>query len=275
MTGHDLLTTPAGRLALLFKECERANVKSTQQNPVRVGSLLRNYLAIADNDDASYFAAVAEIMSMPVAVRRDVASLESPPLPADILLRHIARVESALTLFGQQGQSVRGVLDHVTPEVVESLETCSHILALRRAEVAVSRETLSDVRRLATEIIDELAEDDNFRPEFREEIRRHAQSIVDAVNLYKVHGADGLKDQADALVGVYVRHRVQNADRFGESTTPVLQRLADLAGKILIAVAAFTAPAEIAASANAYAEIFELPSSIVAPSDGSGGVADA
>lgn len=232
---------------------------------MRIGPTLQNYLGLKESDNVGYFAAIAEIMSMPVAVRRDVAALERPALPAEFLLRHIDKVEAVLPFMGQPSQGVKVITDGVGNEVVESLEACSHILAQSRAEAVVPPKTLKDIRNLATEIIDDLESDDGLSREFREEIRRHAQSIIDAANMYMVHGADGLLDEADALVGVYVRHLDESRER--EQSSPVLRKLRKLLAEILVVVAVTTAPHEISASMAAYSQVLELPASIQAPGE--------
>lgn len=183
------------------------------------------------------------------------------------MLRHIDLVESVLPLLGQPHQNLRQLNDRIGTEVIEGLEATSHVLAQSRREKVVPEEELQEIRALAIQIIDQLATDETLSASFREEIRRHAQSIIDAVNMYKVHGADGLRDEADALIGVYVRHVNEDPERRGEKPSTVLQSLRKLTGKILLAVTVFTAPYQIASSADAYSAVFELPESVQTPAE--------
>jgi len=260
MSGNDdLYRTPAGRLALVLRAIKAQAGKSSQNNVKQNKHVIAEHLGIDERDSAGYFAAVAEIMSMPVAIRRDVAALENPAAPSTLLLQHMPRVEASLPMLGTPTGNVKQLWDRLGDDIVVGLEFTSHILAQGRSHEAFDQGKLDAIRSMATEIIDELAGEDGFPVRFREEIRRHAQGIVDAVNGYKIHGADALLDEADALVGVLVRNPTDSREH------PILKKVVALAGSVVLAVGVYTAPHQIADATSAYGHILELPSSIETP----------
>ncbi len=252
---------------MVLKTLKAQAAKAGQNKTIQNKQALLTHLKLDEKDTAGYFAAVAEIMSMPVAIRRDVAALESPIAPPTLLLQHMDKIEGALPLLGTPTGSVKQLWDRLGDDVIVGLEITSHILAQGQPQKVIDQATLGSIRNLATEIIDDLADDDGLPLRFREEIRRHAQCIIDAVNAYKVHGADGLLDEADAMIGVIVR----NASAARQASTPaghsVFRKLGVLANTIVLAVTMYAAPHELAEATNAYGDFLELPSIVQAPAE--------
>jgi len=254
------LSNPAGRLYELAKTVVEKGSRLNDNHHIR--SFVADYIGFDSADNAVYFAAIAEVMALPVAVRRMVGALERPVPSAAILLRPIDQLEPVLPDLGVNGAGMRSFAARIAQSTVDGLEVTSEVLAHATKSTAPTDESLTEIRDLANHMVDVMAGDDSLSPEFREAIRLHAQSIIDAVNRYKVNGTQALITEADALVGVYVRHR----DEAMRGNHPVMDALRKLVSRIMLATALMGAPGSIAATVDVFAAL-PAPTVIEAPAE--------
>lgn len=114
------------------------------------------------------------------------------------------------------------------------------------------------------QILDELAADTDLTREFREEIRVHAQRIATAVSMYKIHGADAIREEFDTLTGVLVRDAPEGK-RLRDHL--VFRTIARMARLVLTTVAYAHLGVDVAETMTFFGELTHLPNEVDAPGD--------
>lgn len=258
------LANPAGRLFLVLQELQQQGTRSTTQKPISVAHVLRSYVGIEADDTVGFYNTVAALFALPVQIREAVAALDDPTPPANVLVRPLGNVQKILPDFATGRGTAHQTKDKISAGTLAGLETCSYVLNKHSGAKPLASDTLAQIGALAEEIIDALVSDTTLSAEFREAIRVHAHRIQIAVDFYRIHGADAIIDEFDALTGVIYRNKTE-ADE--HSAHPVFAKFKKLAGVVLIALQVYAGPAQIAESYEYYGELTAPPTVTEAPAE--------
>ncbi|MFC9559858.1 hypothetical protein [Agromyces sp. NPDC056965] len=240
---------PAGRLWALLNETMGY---SRQGSTVAVRQIWCDYLGISVGDDVEYFAAIAEVISMPNQIADAVARIAHPVPPADVLLEPLDPIRAALGFAASPGASVSQMMSNVHEGHLSTLRTCSFVLTSQGPQPTLGEQRRVELIEHARSIVDLLLSDTDLPVDLRRQILTAAQRIIASLSLYKVAGAEAALDEWDRVVGALIRD--PEAIR-QHAKHPAVQRLNKLGAALLVAMNIYTGIPAIGAATHTYAEL--------------------
>ncbi|TFC34996.1 hypothetical protein [Cryobacterium sp. TMT2-14] len=216
------------------------------------------------NEPAKFFSAVATMLVLPDQVRLQVEQLTKPPIAKPRLVRGVDGAEIVMSYAPSTTSTTIQILkSHFDKGTLSDLETCSDILShgLSNPQTAESSEdesTLDAIRRLASEIMVEATKSDSALPEEVSNLLwENAESIVRAVDLFKISGPEGIVREFDRFAGgILLRPQVRVAI---VQVPSVMDKIVDLGKKVLVIGALIAMPGDLLLhGVDAYAAIEPL-----------------
>lgn len=243
--------TPAGRLFELMTYLHRSH---DQANAAYVWG---EYFEIDhDRDRPAFFAATSSTLLLPAQARESVAGRGERDLAKKRLDRALEHVDAVFSLvpnlYSHQMSTLKGSIDTGT---LSDLETASDVLSERLSDLEEDGvddkgqpfESDTDlIRRLAAELAEAATESD-LPADVAVLLNKNAQAIVQAIDLFKIKGPEGLFAEYERLVGAIVV-RPETASAIAKSPT-ISQKLVDLSKTVVLFGAAFAVAGQVAIEA--------------------------
>lgn len=246
-------SNPAGRLwqftAHTLNAGQRSDLRSTWST----------YLDT--NNDVAYYRAMAEVLALPGQIKDEVAKLSDPVLPASVLTRPLDSIQKVIADDIAGRNIVQWFTQQINLAHLNDLEACSHVLERDRADAVVTKNTLDEIRSLAQDIVDSVLSSSDLDDDTRETLLRYAYRLIEACALYRVRGAQALRDELDRFVASAVREKVKE-----RVPSALWTKINTVSATVLMAVQLLTAPADLGQAIETYQGFLELPASVEAPS---------
>jgi hypothetical protein len=235
------LTNPAGRLLLFFRHMRQHGAHSSQASPVSTKTLAASYLDVPESNVAEFYGAAAGLMQLPGEARRQLSALVRPSIPKSTLLAPYEIVENTLPGIFNTRSRAHDFNEPIDNGILVGLDMGSAMLFHHAGAKVLDEGALDQIRRRATEIIDELAHSD-LPGDVREVLLVHAQRLIDAVNVYRVHGSDAVLRESDALTGALVRSIPRISDK---RDNPLVRTILNLGAFVAAVTTILGTPAAI------------------------------
>ena len=197
MTDH--FANPAGRLMRLLEFC--------WATPDHLG-VTQTWAQYLGWEDLTYspvqMEAFAQIVALPDQVRVAIEEAQPTDEPIEELLEELPRAKDALKFDAAVGQQLQHMKSRYDRGTIKSLQMCSWVIDrhIRRPE---SEPAIDRIKAAAQALVDEIENADSLDAEARVELLRHAESVLLAVRLVKVGGAQGVQKEGDLLLAHVLR----------------------------------------------------------------------
>lgn len=221
-------SNPAGRLHEILAQA----AKNADQ--VKTREVWASVLDCEVEDDAEITRRVVEVYGLTQEVERLVRLI--PDLNHDLYLASFDRLEKAffpLHLQNPWGQSKNAL----APDVLTRLQFCAEELGKHYTEEAVDSEALDEIAELVATTF-EAVEFSEIDPALRLALLETLEGIRHALATYRIHGAKGVKEALQSLLGSVVVNNEGLVGLKGQNDD-VLARL----GKLIDSLDSFTSRA--------------------------------
>lgn len=213
-------SNPAGRL---HKILSSAKNQADSKKVSEVWSLVLDM----ENNDVVVTKGVVELYNLSQEIQALIKM--NNELNHQLYLSSFIRIDRAFFPLNL-ASNWNSVKPHLTEEALTRLQFCAEELSRFYSEETISEEDLKDIITKTEELFNSLYESslpDTLRLTLLEEVER----IRNAINMYKIKGAKGLKEALQGTIGAVVANQeeLKNADKTSDD---VIQRLGELIDKM-------------------------------------------
>lgn len=213
-------SNPAGRLHKILSKAKRQPDKKT------VKDVWSNALAV-DGDDVVVTKSVIELYSLSQEIQALIKMNEN--LNHELYLSSFHRIDRAFFPLNL-GATWQNVRQQLTEEALTRLQFCAQELSEFYSEDSLSKEDLSDIIKKTDELYDSLYSS-TLPSVLRLTLLEEVQRIRNAISLYQIKGAKGLKEALQGAIGAVVANQEELKSAKGENED-VIKRLGDLLDKM-------------------------------------------
>ncbi|GAB2956095.1 hypothetical protein [Aquaspirillum soli] len=213
-------TNPAGRLHKILVAAKRQADNKTVRD-------VWAYALNVESNDAEVTKAVVELYSLTHQIQSLIKMKDG--LNHDLYLNSFSSVEKALIPLNL-ASSWSSVKAHLSDEALTRLQFCAEELSRFYAEDSLSKEELQNV----IEKIDALFNtvySSNLADTLRLALLEEVERLRNAISMYKIKGAKGLKDALQGTIGAVVANQEEIRNAANENQD-VLKRLGELIDKM-------------------------------------------
>ncbi len=213
-------SNPAGRLHKILSEVKNQNDKT----PVK--TVWATVLGIEEND-VLVTKSVVELYSLSQEIQSLIKMNDG--LNHELYLSSFAQIERAFfpLNLGTQWSTVK---PHLTPEALTRLQFCAEELSRFYSEESLSEEDLKDIIQKTEELFETLYKS-NLPEALRLSLLEEVERIRNAINLYKIKGAKGLKEALQGTLGAVVSNQ-EELKEASKTDNDVIKRLGELIEKM-------------------------------------------
>lgn len=213
-------SNPAGRLHKILSEAKRQGDKKL------VREVWADVLSV-DNDDIVVTKSVVALYSLSQEIQSLIKMKEG--LNHELYLSSFKTIDKAFFPLNL-GISWNNVKHNLTEEAITRLQFCGEELSRFYCEESLPDEDLKDIIDKTEELFDSIYNgslSEALRLALLEEIER----IRNAINMYKIKGAKGLKEALQGTIGAVVANQ-EELKSVSNSNTDVIKRLGELIDKM-------------------------------------------
>ncbi len=213
-------TNPAGRLhkILVLAKAQHDNKKVRD---------VWSYVLEVESDDAAITKAVVELYSLTHQIQSLIKMKEG--LNHELYLNSFNNIERALIPLNlTSGWS--SVKVHLSEEALTRLQFCAEELSRFYAEDSLSEDELKNIIEKIEELFESVYSStlpDALRLALLEEVER----LRNAITMYKIKGAKGLKDALQSTIGAVVANQ-EELRTTGDDNRDVIKKLGELIDKM-------------------------------------------
>ncbi|EOX1799798.1 hypothetical protein ACPDQ8_003450 [Vibrio cholerae] len=213
-------TNPAGRLHKILSTAKEQPDKKTVRD-------VWAYALNVESNDAEVTKAVVELYSLTHQIQSLIKMKEG--LNHDLYLSSFSRVERALIPLNLAA-SWNNVKVHLSDEALTRLQFCAEELSRFYAEDSLSEEELKNIIE-KTEALFNTVYSSNLPDALRLALLEEVERLRNAISMYKIKGAKGLKDALQGTIGAVVANQEELRNVANENQD-VLKRLGELIDKM-------------------------------------------
>jgi len=213
-------SNPAGRLHKILSEAKR------QPDNQKVKDVWSKALGV-DGDDVAVTKSVIELYSLSQEIQSLIKMNDN--LNHDLYLSSFHRIDRAFFPLNL-GTNWQGVKQQLTEEALTRLQFCAQELSGFYSEESLSEEDLADIIKKTDELYESLYSS-TLSSVLRLTLLEEVQRIRNAISLYQIKGAKGLKEALQGAIGAVVANQeeLKNAK---ENNDEVVKRLGNLLDKM-------------------------------------------
>ncbi|HHF3081608.1 TPA: hypothetical protein ACPJ03_004532 [Vibrio diabolicus] len=213
-------TNPAGRLHKILATAKEQSDKKTVRD-------VWAYALNVEPNDAEVTKAVVELYSLTHQIQSLIKMKEG--LNHDLYLSSFSRVERALIPLNLAA-SWNNVKVHLSDEALTRLQFCAEELSRFYAEDSLSEEELKNIIEKIEALFDTVYSS-NLPDALRLALLEEVERLRNAISMYKIKGAKGLKDALQGTIGAVVANQEELRNAADENQD-VLKRLGELIDKM-------------------------------------------
>jgi len=213
-------SNPAGRLHKILSDAKR------QPDQKIVKEAWAEVLSV-EPDDIIVTKSVVALYSLSQEIQSLIKMKED--LNHELYLSSFHRIDQAFFPLNL-GTSWKSVRQHLTEEALTRLQFCAQELSGFYSEEALSDDDLTDIAKKTEELFNTLygsSLPDALRVTLLEEVER----IRNAINLFKIKGAKGLKEALQGTIGAVVANQ-EELKSVAFTDSDVIERLGELIDKM-------------------------------------------
>ncbi|MFD2168387.1 hypothetical protein ACFSJY_19190 [Thalassotalea euphylliae] len=214
-------SNPAGRLYKILSKAKG------QPDNRRVKDVWNKALGI-DGDDVEVTKSVVELYSLSQEIQSLIKMKEN--LNHDLYLSSFQSIDRAFfpLHLATNWQSVK---QHLTDEALTRLQFCSQELSGFYSEESLSEEDLEDIIKKTDELFTALYSS-SLPSALRLALLEEVQRIRNAISLYQIKGAKGLKEALQGAIGALVANQEELKNATDSDDDDVIKRLGNLLDKM-------------------------------------------
>lgn len=213
-------SNPAGRLYKILSEAKR---QPDNQKVKNVWSLVLDI----EDDDVAITKGVVELYSLSQEIQTLIKM--NSQLNHDLYLNSFHRIDRAFFPLNL-ASNWNSVKQHLTDEAITRLQFCADELSRFYSEESLSEEDLKDIIDKTEELFESLYScslPDALRLTLLEEVER----IRNAINMYKIKGAKGLKEALQGTIGAVIANH-DELKASSKTNADIIKRLGELIDKM-------------------------------------------
>lgn len=213
-------SNPAGRLHKILSQAK------AQPDNQKVKDVWSKALGV-NGDDVEVTKSVIELYSLSQEIQSLIRMNEN--LNHDLYLASFHRIDRAFFPLNL-GTNWQGVKQHLTDEALTRLQFCAQELSGFYSEDSLSEEDLADIIKKTDELYESLY-GSTLPSILRLTLLEEVQRIRNAISLYQIKGAKGLKEALQGAIGAVVANQEELKTAKTENDD-VIQRLGSLLDKM-------------------------------------------
>lgn len=213
-------SNPAGRLHKILSLAKR------QPDNHKVKDVWSKVLGVDENDIA-VTKSVIELYSLSQEIQSLIKMNEN--LNHELYLSSFHRIDRAFFPLNL-GSSWQGVKNQLTEEALTRLQFCAQELSGFYSEESLSEEDLADIIKKTDELYESLYSS-TLPSVLRLTLLEEVQRIRNAISLYQIKGAKGLKEALQGAIGAVVSNQEELKNVKGENDD-VIKKLGNLLDKM-------------------------------------------
>ena len=213
-------SNPAGRLHKILSEAKR------QPDKKNVKDVWSNVLTV-DGDDVAVTKSVIELYSLSQEIQALIKMNEN--LNHELYLSSFHRIDRAFFPLNL-GSTWQSVKQQLTDEALTRLQFCAQELSEFYSEDSLSKEDLADIIKKTDELYGSLYSS-TLPSVLRLTLLEEVQRIRNAISLYQIKGAKGLKEALQGAIGAVVANQEELKSAKSENDD-VIKKLGNLLDKM-------------------------------------------
>jgi len=214
------VSNPAGRLYQILSKAKN------QRDNKKVREVWASVIGIEDND-IDITKGVVELYTLSQEVQRLIKLNEG--LNHQLYLSSFSKIDKSFFPLNLES-NWNSAKQHLSDEALTRLQFCAEELSKFYTEESLSKKDLEDIIQKTEELFNSLYKSslpDTLRMSLLEEVER----IRNAINMYKIKGAKGLKEALQATIGSVVANHDELKNN-SDKNIEVLKRLGELIDKL-------------------------------------------
>jgi hypothetical protein len=180
-----------------------------------------------EGDDVDVTKSVIELYSLSQEIQSLIKMNDN--LNHDLYLSSFHRIERAFFPLNL-GAGWQGVKQHLTDEALTRLQFCAQELSSFYSEETLSEEDLADIIKKTDELYNSLYSS-TLPNVLRLTLLEEVQRIRNAISLYRIKGAKGLKEALQGAIGAVVANQ-EDLKSAKTENSDVIKRLGNLLDKV-------------------------------------------